>query len=39
VDEDLEDLAGNTPRRLFDVDLEESALAVPGLIRTFRPRR
>jgi hypothetical protein len=39
VDENLEDLAGNTPQRLFDVDLEEATPAVPRLTLPFRPRK
>jgi len=37
VSADLEDLAGNTPERLFDVDMEEAALAPPRLILPFKP--
>jgi len=37
VDENLEDLAGNTPQRLFDTDLEAAAPAAPRLILPFRP--
>ena len=38
VDKDLEDLAGNTPVRLFDVDLGEAAPPAPTLTLRFRPR-
>jgi hypothetical protein len=38
VDENLEDLAGNTPLRLFDVDLEEPSPAPPRLTIRFRPK-
>ena len=38
VDKDLEDLAGNTPIRLFDVDLSEAAPSTPTLTLRFRPR-
>jgi hypothetical protein len=38
VDERLEDLAGNTPLRLFDVDLEEPQPKPPQLTLAFRPR-
>lgn len=38
VDKDLEDLAGNTPVRLFDVDLSEAAPLPPRLTLRFRPR-
>jgi hypothetical protein len=38
VDGDLEDLAGNNPVRLFDVDLDEPAPSVPTLRLPFRPR-
>ena len=34
----LEDLAGNTPLRVFDRDLTKSGGARPPLSRTFRPR-
>jgi hypothetical protein len=37
VDEVLEDLAGNTPARLFDVDLADPKPTVPTLRRWFRP--
>lgn len=38
VDERLEDLAGNTPLRLFDTDLREPALGAARLMVTFRPQ-
>ncbi|GIW79365.1 MAG: hypothetical protein KatS3mg105_1172 [Gemmatales bacterium] len=38
VDERLEDLAGNTPIRLFDVDLEAPAPPAPNLKLHFRPK-
>jgi hypothetical protein len=38
VDENLEDLAGNTPGRLFNVNLEDAAPIMPRLILSFRPR-
>jgi hypothetical protein len=38
VDGDLEDLAGNTPVRLFDVDLQDAPPAPPKLSLRFRPR-
>ncbi len=34
----LEDLAGNTPSRLFDVDLKDAPLTPAELTRSFRPR-
>jgi hypothetical protein len=37
VDERLEDVAGNTPARLFDVDLRAAQPAPPVLSRSFRP--
>jgi hypothetical protein len=39
VDGQLEDLAGNTPLRLFDVDLDEPPPAPPTLALPFKPRR
>jgi hypothetical protein len=38
VDDRLEDLSGNTPARLFDVDLEDAEPPMPRLTLTFRPR-
>jgi hypothetical protein len=38
VDGQLEDLAGNTPVQLFDVDLKEKPPAPPKLVLPFRPR-
>ncbi len=38
VDPDLEDLAGNTPRRVFDTDLRNSELDPAVLDLGFRPR-
>jgi hypothetical protein len=38
VDDQLEDIAGNTPRRLFDVDLKEAPPAPPKLTLSFRPQ-
>ena len=35
----LEDLAGNTPLRLFDVDLRDPTPKPPRLTLRFRPRR
>jgi hypothetical protein len=37
VDRNLEDLAGNTPEELFDVDNEGAATPAPRLTLTFRP--
>lgn len=37
VDADLEDLAGNTPVRLFDVDLRDPRPDIPRLTLPFRP--
>jgi hypothetical protein len=37
VDEGLEDLAGNTPVRLFDVNLQEPASKAPVLTLRFKP--
>jgi hypothetical protein len=37
VDENLEDLAGNTPARVFDTDLSEDSPSIPVLRRGFRP--
>ena len=37
ADENLEDLAGNTPARVFDTDLTEVSPSVPVLRRDFRP--
>jgi len=39
VDGEIEDLAGNTPLRLFDVDLSQPAPKPPRLTLEFRPRR
>lgn len=38
IDEGLEDLAGNTPARRFDVDLTASTGPAPRLTLSFRPR-
>lgn len=38
VDGRLEDLAGNTPERLFDVDLEQAQATPPKLELSFHPR-
>jgi len=39
VSEDLEDLAGNTPQRLFDTDLRKAALKPAVLDLGFRPQK
>jgi hypothetical protein len=38
VDGELEDLGGNTPVRLFDVDLRDPVPPAPKLLLVFRPR-
>jgi hypothetical protein len=37
ADGNLEDLAGNTPARVFDTDLNEAVPETPALGRSFRP--
>ena len=37
ADENLEDLAGNTPARVFDTDLNETVPETPALGRSFHP--
>jgi hypothetical protein len=37
IDPELEDVAGNTPTRPFDMDLKAAPLPAPRLSRTFRP--